>query len=443
MNKAIKSLITLVFIGIIMPLLCINIFADTGFNEDLFNSSNTYNLGVEKKDNYYKFSFDKNNKNNNVVDNKASITFLTHGLSGSAHDYSVNKQTNAFGYSEYSLITKLNNKTESNIYHVKFNSPFKFDIYKLTWSENFAEEKIDHITDISKHTIIVYRGYSTSSGNDYIYSQFNMMASYIINDVKNLKSGVLPMVNLIGFSRGGLTNLQYALDHPDIVKSMFSFDTPYFAPTEALVNYSINPDGSGVIENGGIEDLANNDVFMSYYNRWNNNYDLYDDIFVGSVGLYQDLPLIIYQLIYDYIQIFEKQNNQDFINFFTYIYLVLISRFLYTGINITESFNLFSRNLNTEEGKLAVKKFLSELEVNRRSNVSLRFDGLVDLDSQLGKDDINGYSYKGFNRFVHELTYKDYSIYPFTTRRRMVVTHAIAPFVDPAVNFVLSNITMQ
>ena len=37
MNKAIKSIITLLFVGIIMPLLCINLFAEAGYDEDLFN----------------------------------------------------------------------------------------------------------------------------------------------------------------------------------------------------------------------------------------------------------------------------------------------------------------------------------------------------------------------------------------------------------------------
>ncbi len=443
MNKAIKSIITLLFVGIIMPLLCINLFAEAGYDEDLFNSSNTYNLGVSKNDNYYKFSFDKNNKNNNAVDTNASITFLTHGLSGSAHDYAIDKITNSFGYSEYSIITKLKNKQDSNIYHVEFSAPFKFDIYKLTWSENFAEEKISHITDISKHSIVIFSGYSTTSGNDFIYSQFNMMASYIINDVKNLKSGVLPKVNLIGFSRGGLTNMQYALDHPDIVKSIFSFDTPYFAPIEALINYSIYEDGSGVVENGGIKDLGNNDIYMSYYNRWNDNYELYDDIFVGTIGLYQELPMILYQLLYNSIQMYENQTNQDFIDFFTYIFLTLFSRFFYEAINAAEVTNLISRNLYTDEGKQAVKKFLTELEINKRSSITLYFDGLVDLDAQIGKDNINGYEYKGFDRFVHEITYDDYYIYPYTTRTRMVVTHAIAPYVTEAINYVLSNISMQ
>ena len=57
------------------------------------------------------------------------------------------------------------------------------------------------------------------------------MLSKIVYDVKELNGGILPKVNLIGHSRGGLTNLQYALDHPDLVDSLISIGTPYFGTT--------------------------------------------------------------------------------------------------------------------------------------------------------------------------------------------------------------------
>ena len=51
--------------------------------------------------------------------------------------------------------------------------------------------------------------------------------------VKVANGGVLPKLNLIGHSRGGLTNMQYALDHPQMIDSMYSFDTPYIGTTIA------------------------------------------------------------------------------------------------------------------------------------------------------------------------------------------------------------------
>ena len=68
------------------------------------------------------------------------------------------------------------------------------------------------------------------------------MLSKIVYDVKFLNGGELPKINLIGHSRGGLTNLQYALDHPDLVAGLYSMGTPYFGTDTGSTDV-----GAGVI----------------------------------------------------------------------------------------------------------------------------------------------------------------------------------------------------
>ena len=94
------------------------------------------------------------------------------------------------------------------------------------------DERADEL-DFSKNVIILFNALNPGYDNDYIYTQFNYMMSKVLIEAKNQNGGKLPKVNLIGHSRGGLTNMQYALDHPDLVDNMYSFGTPYIGTTLA------------------------------------------------------------------------------------------------------------------------------------------------------------------------------------------------------------------
>lgn len=94
---------------------------------------------------------------------------------------------------------------------------------------------VSSITDISKHIVVVFETPGSDESNDNVYYQFNYVISRIVYDVKILNEKKLPKLNLIGHSRGGLTNMQYALDHPDLVASLVSIGTPYFGSTTANI----------------------------------------------------------------------------------------------------------------------------------------------------------------------------------------------------------------
>lgn len=95
--------------------------------------------------------------------------------------------------------------------------------------------KTEKLTDVNKHIIIIFEATydrenkqisGTDNYNNYVYEEFNYMLSKIVYDVKYL-SGRLPKINLIGHSRGGITNLQYALDHPDLVYNQAHILQPF------------------------------------------------------------------------------------------------------------------------------------------------------------------------------------------------------------------------
>lgn len=436
MKKIVKYLIVLAFVMLLMPLFFVDSSAKELFDDEFFNSANTYNLSVERDSKYYKFSFDKNNKNDNLVDDKPTITILTHGLSGTAADYS--KDRKGFAYNEHSLITALDRKEDSNIYHVVFSSEFNFKILKIVDKLTYETQEISHITDISKHSIILFSGYGTTGSNDYVYSQFNIMTSYILNDFKALKNNVLPMINLIGFSRGGLTNMQYALDHPDVVYSIFSFDSPYFSTSIADMDYAFK-DIEPIEDNGGIYAIQDEKQYLSYYNRWNDNYELYEHIDANAIGMYQPLALMFYQLIYSFLTPLIV-NNYSFYITMIYTMLQFGSRLFYECFQFAEVFKLLSRNF-TEKGVLGLQKFMDEMKIEN-GEVYLYFDGLVDFDSQLARSDKYNYSYNGFKRFICKLSYANNNRYFTSARLDIYATHAIATYIEEAQEYVLNNIRM-
>lgn len=277
-------------------------------NSDLYNETNTYNYNYQScnfaKD---KARYDLAKKNDNIVDDGAPLmTVFTHGVTGRAFHWSNDGTNSDFSYSKYSLITRLANMIDSNVYYVKFSDGTKdcsiFDITKVLYqnlregncsqAKYLTDNEIDKIVDISKHSIVVFESSKRSSNglNDDVYTEFNYTISKLVLDIKKINNDKLPKINLIGHSRGGITNMQYALDHPDLVASMYSLGTPFAGSTTASIDYDFfNGEVTGNKEVAG--DITKEEVYMEYMNRWNNNYDrLYKDINVMALGTYEGYP---------------------------------------------------------------------------------------------------------------------------------------------------------
>lgn len=288
--------------------------------EALYDATNTYeykgdNTGSERSYEYYDTSM--NGKNNNVVSTDSPmITVLTHGLGGSASHWS--NEYNEFAEDPGSLFAMISNQLAyqggANIYWAVMQGSTAFKLYDLNNSNNTTivnagtelgyveyteEETTNSITDISKHIIIIFESSCKNDYNYRVYEEFNYMLSKIVYDVKQLNGGELPRINLIGHSRGGITNLMYALDHPDMVASMFSLGTPYFGSDTASTNLGAmaSADENGVVPIG-LDDIINRNIYLEYYNRWHDDYDrLYSHIDAYALSGYSDTDFIFDALI--------------------------------------------------------------------------------------------------------------------------------------------------
>ena len=262
-------------------------------SNELYNETNTYRYsyndetdnGVidessfEIKNEYLKSKsnkarYDLNDKTNVKVDKEeAKITVFTHGWTGAYTDWTNNNN---------SLVDKLAIEMDANVYVFEFyeNGITKKTNYKLN---QFVDGNLSSIEegdlDFSKHMIILFQALNPGYDNDYIYTQFNYMMARVLYASKNKNNQVLPRVNLIGHSRGGLTNMQYALDHPDVVENMYSLGTPYVGTTTAGLDRSYFNGAIGRLFFGsaqrGESDLSNENAYGTYVKRWNENYERY------------------------------------------------------------------------------------------------------------------------------------------------------------------------
>ncbi len=422
---------------------------DSGLSEkELYNATNTYNVNescfesdgkfhvVTENDRItetkqYHIGYDMSTKNGNQVMSTPQVTVLTHGLGGSARHWSNNfSESNykdeedengnkiehvKFAYDEQSLISRIDEEVDgANIYWATVlkkdeYSDYEFHIYDITNQKtqnqvHTQDVKIQHITDATKHIVVVFEAYYPDGSNDNIYYQFNYMMSKIAYDLKGLNGGILPKFNLVGHSRGGITNLQYALDHPDMVASLVSLGTPYFGSTTA------NLLGEVVVgASDGLDDILDTDLYYSYNKRWNDNYEtLYKNINANAFGSY-----------HNYYSLIELMNNTHSDDFSTGAIIgidMLISAINAIATNPIIRFNSYRlvvslltkiANMYLPSDKAANVATILFNEINADLNfmcVSWYSDILVPLESQLayntGAESFGGADYKGFDRKI-------------------------------------------
>lgn len=297
------------------------------------------------------------------------ITVFTHGLGGNPAHWS-NKlkidNTNAFYYEANSMIEQLRSSIEANsqnvvVYTVKTqeisrnlsgltkeaaqsqiinednstsgstNLKGKYSIlnlagdnrklqYRLQEKNNYSSNYYSNYfslsnSDISKHIILIFEANNPNDSNDYVYSQFEYILDCISYQYRQL-AGVLPTYNLIGHSRGGITNMQYALAHPYNVASLYSMGTPYngsaFGSASEFflklggcsdkVTY-LPPDvGEDPDEDyyPGVLDILNSNLNNSYKSYWNNHYSIYNHIQFRPIGTYVTIGFVL-QTLLDYL----------------------------------------------------------------------------------------------------------------------------------------------
>ena len=55
----------------------------------------------------------------------------------------------------------------------------------------------------------------------------SIIYKYMLDYYNSYNEIIIPRVNMIGHSRGGIINMQYAIEHPDVVNCLYSVGTPY------------------------------------------------------------------------------------------------------------------------------------------------------------------------------------------------------------------------
>ena len=240
-----------------------------------------------------------------------------------------------------------------------------------------------------------------------------------------MNNNKLPKINLIGHSRGGITNMQYALDHPDLVASIYSLGTPYLGTTSGAVGYAFKP--SLLCSNQAANDILNPSVYESYMKRWNEGYDeYYKNIKVNAFAGYSTGDQIISLLATDalweeFIDGYSTWNEFAKSSFkagavsIAEAGYVLMMKSLFTGGVMTKIaveklltgiLNEIIKSIPIDSSKIPVFDFVQILtnEINFDYHfpfISWYNDGCVDLGSALGYVGLfplDGQGYKGFNR---------------------------------------------
>lgn len=294
--------------------------------ETIFNATNTYSLegtvtkeiryakyhGEKGYDNpQYEFNFDMSSKNNNQTTSYPYVTVFTHGYNSRAKDWCNNAESLTedntrkdlkFLYTTSSMVYKVTANVFSNNAVIiratvdeESNTKPYFNLLLEKVELGVTEDalpkiNIEEICSVvaNKHLVVIFEGHNPSSSNVNMYYQFNYMLSSILYKLKDNYGGKISKVNLIGHSRGGLTNLQYALDHPDIVENLISIGTPYFGSSSATIVKNL-----GIMKGDGLKDITDEAVYESYQRTWNNGYESkYSKINAVAIGAYSTLPFL-------------------------------------------------------------------------------------------------------------------------------------------------------
>lgn len=391
--------------------------------EEVYNATNTYAVkSIEKNKNILGYSeqqyivtYEMSNKtSDNIVASNPSVTVFTHGYRSSASDWLNNAAASDFRL-QYNSNSMVNSIVELNglentvllIADMDGYESFELRQYVLIKQNGIIikseEVKNYNVREQSfgKQYIIIFESYQnddkpSNNSNNNLYYQFNYMLSHVLYDLKQIDPAHrIPKVNLIGHSRGGLTNLQYALDHPDIVENLISIGTPYFGSSSAaIVQYDENYAGDG------LNDIIDKMVYKDYRDRWNNGYEnIYSKINAVAIGAYSSLPFLGAVVHNDKSGMFNFWSALGvdaaitavsaakiatwFVSFFEKIAIKAVTNLIY---------NIFPKSI----GASAAQVLISEIEAVFPF-VMWFSDALVPLNSQLAAA-LDGNSYKGFKR---------------------------------------------
>ncbi len=427
--------ICLLFAGPLFNLFSTTVaFADSNIVPTLHEETKIYRVNES--------AFEGAARETQYANQTAKITVLTHGYDSSPLHFSnaiidEGKETEKviFAYNEHSIISALSQKLYANgginLYYAKgitienADGTVEYDaeLYKLSDDdyEPTSAKLIDMLDDVSKHIVLFYEASIPDDGHEKVYGEFDTVLDTVSAQYKAL-TGLLPIYNLIGHSRGGITNLMFATNHPYNVDKVISVGTPYHGSRLGMIDEILY--FSKVIRRGqakpqGVLDILSEPTAINLRNAWNSVYAQGVRANVISIGTMMDISAIPVILQDDSVSgyvgadivsilqtVIEKADEVPGLVEFTLDFIDgLASVLQFFGVNTLQDLNI---NLyDWDDVDIEIYRKILELVKNINGNLVIADDLFIDTDSQLGQGFDDGVSYIGFSRMVKVLTAED------------------------------------
>lgn len=403
--------------------------------------------------------------NGNTQNNSnTAVTILTHGQNGRASNWS--NTGDVFAYDSNSMIEKLRTNIEQANVYVAKNKEENIKLFKIhqndytTYDDDFDYCKsIDKLTEINKHSIIVFESSKLNTGKSHevAYLELHRLIDKVLYDYK-FNTGIVPKINLIGHSRGGLLNIMYASEHPQLVDSIFSLGTPYLGSEigslmdalglSKLIN-SLNCDSARDIINPDMQNSIISDWEAAYAQNSNINayalggsmhinmmYEIIDVIneeFPNHAGyeiLSGLLDLLVFKL--DSLPIISNiQLDLDGLR-------VKLVEWLITQIAgvPTEKYDMqLSKLLDNFKLLCTAERWYEYLDHSKYSSI-YEDDGMVHLDSQLAE------GYSGFTRYA-KLYDSDYNYKHRLSTGKVKAAHNYQSRDPELIRYITDRITLE
>jgi len=481
---------------------------------DFFDDTNTYDVdSVSHLSNAPNIrygvpyaGFEDNIKNGNLVSTDTNITIFTPGLGSGAEAWSNNyhlKNTEksavdneGFELHEGSLPYLIAKRQNAEILKIEIRnkdvegetsgSSFSFEygikiygvakIYnesgftyaRLPNSKAFYSNDMENV-NWTTPKVIVFDYSKADMDNDKTYYEFNYMMSTIALLYKQTNN-VLPKFNLIGHSRGGLTNMRYALDHPDMVNNIISIGTPYFGSEAA----EFVLDGAVSDDEKAYDDINNKTKQSQLAARWNGMYNaLYSNIRLTTIGIttnfYYGLEAFEEEIFSHYV--LEEGNTEKIYQMVKDLHLELSLFSIYYNIfacfgDLAGANNYVANKVSENNADLSKQEVLNYLNnhvaIGDICNGFADFLGdlFVGIDSQLGtgiSSSGNMLSYYGANavnfylmeadRTPQNKMYKDSldintDDHDYVARNTFPITHNTELYIDQVITKVLDELSL-
>lgn len=389
----------------------------------------TYNLMYDKEFIYSQFI--EECINNKKIMSSSNVTVLTKGMGAKADDWLIKRGDNLYEINDIQLpyqLCKANRIDENgeiikneNINIYKFYLDNVIHVEKLVENNNyysFINLNSNESINLDSQIVLLYdgdMGYgNVAKTNQEIYENFKEALNCLLTDIANNQYGYISKVNLIGHSRGGLINMLYSIDYPEIVNNLISLGTPYMGSDWAKAYVSLMKIINGPENVQGYDDMLDENHINDYSIFFNTQANNVNSL---AIGFYQTNTYFantvlqyftnnsnsideIAQLLSDSTNgLVDKQKFLDSLNFLFGALANLADYVLNKlGVGIVLDVATLMSNvldfLTDNEYITAFKDFLNSLgnalkkdvliNVNHPTIDSINTDSAVNLDSQLG-----------------------------------------------------------